>query len=184
MWHNNFTKLYLARHAETNYNIERLANADPTVDVHLSGKGIDQAKNLAKLLANAAYEAVYISELPRTRQTAEIINEEHGKELIVDPQINDNNTGYESRPVAEWLEAFDESGDRWNVRFNDGESLNEAAARAQNFIDDLRTKSYDAVLVVTHGFMTQAIFGYLENKSLEEAGEFNLIQGAYAEFDL
>lgn len=177
-------KIILVRHAQTNYNILKLANADPSVDVHLSEEGIKQAENLAELLKDVDYDVVYISELPRTRQTAEIINKYHDKELIVDPRLNDNKTGFESKPVADFLNAVESADDPWNAVFGDGESLNTAAERAQKFIDELRTKEYETVLVVTHGFITQAIFGYLEGKTLEEASKFNLLQGTYLEFEL
>ena len=177
-------KLYLARHAQTNYNVLKLANADPSVAVYLSDEGIKQAENLQDLLKDVDYDAVYISELSRTRQTAEIVNEAHNKELIVDARINDNKTGFESEPVADFLNAVESTDDPWNVKFGDGESLNEAAERARNFIDELKTREYQSVLVVTHGFITQAIFGYLENKTLEEASEFNLVQGTYVEFEI
>lgn len=177
-------KLYLARHAQTNYNVLKLCNADPNVDVHLSDEGIKQAENLAELLKDVTYEVGYISELPRTRQTAEIINKYHNKELVVDARLNDNKTGFEDKPVADFLSAVDSAADPWNATFGDGESLNQAAKRARSFIDDLKTKDHGTVLVVTHGFITQAIFGYLENKTLQEASEFNLLQGTYMEFEL
>lgn len=177
-------KLYLARHAQTNYNVLKLCNADPSVDVHLSDEGIEQAENLAELLKDTIYDVVYISELPRTRQTAEIINKYHDKKLVVDARLNDNKTGFEDKPVADFLSAVDSADDPWNAKFGEGESLNEAAERARDFIDDLKTKNHESVLVVTHGFITQAIFGYLENKTLEEASEFNLLQGTYIEFEL
>lgn len=177
-------KLILVRHAETNYNVLKLCNADPNVDVHLSEEGIKQAENLAELLKDATYDVVYISELPRTRQTAEIINKYHNKKLVVDELLNDNKTGFEGKPVSDFLSAVDTAEDPWNATFGEGESLNEAAGRANKFIDDLKTKNHKVVLVVTHGFITQAIFGYLENKTLEEASEFNLLQGTYMEFEL
>lgn len=163
-------KLYLVRHAQTNYNILKLANADPAVDVHLSDEGITQAKNLRDLLKNVNFNVSYISQLPRTRETAEIINLGHNKDLIVDARLNDNKTGFESKPVADFLNAV--------------ESLAEAAERARNFIDEIKTLDYTEILVVTHGFITQAIFGYLENKTLDEAKEFNLVQGTYIEFEI
>ena len=177
-------KIYLARHAQTNYNVLKLCNADPSVDVHLSEEGLEQAENLAELLKVIDYDVVYFSELPRTRQTADIINKMHQKEMIVDGRINDNKTGFESQPVASFLNAVDSDPDPWNAKFNDGESLNDAAERARNFIDELRTKSYNSVLIVTHGFITQAIFGYLENRTLDEASDFNLLQGTYMEFEV
>jgi broad specificity phosphatase PhoE len=177
-------KLYLARHAQTNYNVLKLANSDPTVDVHLSNEGIKQAENLRDLLKNVDFNIVYISQLPRTRQTAEIINQEHDKELVIDARLNDNKTGFESKPVADFMSAVESSGDPWNAKFGDGESMTEAAERARNFIDELKSLDYAEVLVVTHGFITQAIFGYLENKTLDEASQFNLVQGTYIEFEI
>jgi alpha-ribazole phosphatase len=177
-------KIFIVRHSETNYNTQKLCNADPAVDVHLTGKGIEQTKNLAELLRHADYEVVYISHLPRTRETADIINKLHSKEIIVDDRLGDNRTGFESKLVTDWFAALEASGDKWNSKFNDGESLTEAASRGQSFIDDLKTGSYKSVLIVTHRFMTQVIFGCIENKSLEEASEFNLLQGTYAEFEI
>ncbi len=177
-------KLYLARHTQTNYNVQGLANSDPSVDVHLSEKGVQQAQELAELLRDVDYDVVYVSELPRTWQTAEIINESHHKEIIADGRINDNRTGFEGKTIAEWQAAVNNSDNRWGATFHGGESLNEAAARAREFIDELKTKPYNSVLIVTHGFMVQAIFGYLENKSLDEALEFSLPQGSYAEFEV
>lgn len=177
-------KIFLARHTQTNYNILKLANSDPTVDVHLSEEGIRQAEALAELLKNTSYDAIYISELPRTRQTAEIINSYHHKELIVDERINDNRTGFESKPVEDFVKALDNSEDPWNAKFNDGESLNEAAERVFGFIKDLREKPHEAVLVVTHGYITQVLFSYFEAKTPKEVTEFDLTQGTFIEFDL
>ena len=127
---------------------------------------------------------MYISELPRTCQTAEIINKYHDKELVNDALLNDNSTGFKSKHVQDWIDVLDSSENRWVARFNDGESLNDAAKRGRELIDFLKHQPYESILVVTHGFMTQAIFGYLENKSLEEASEFNFIQVTYAEFKI
>ncbi len=177
-------KLFLARHTETNYNLLKLCNANPSVDVHLSEKGILQAKKLAELLKNSDFEIIYISELPRTRETASYVNEFHNLDMIVDARINDNKTGFESRPVSDWQQAISSSNNKWNARFNHGESLKEAADRASEFIDDLRNKNYNSVLVVSHGFITQAIFAKIENKTLDEVSEFNLPQGTYSEFEI
>lgn len=47
-----------------------------------------------------------MSELPRTRQTAEIINQYHGAEIVVHPAINDIVTGLNNRPTAEHRRAI------------------------------------------------------------------------------
>lgn len=85
-------ELLLAHHTRTNYNVIELADANPSVDVYLSEEGIEQAENLAELLKDIDYDVVYTSELPRARQTAEITNKCHNKDLIVGARINDNKT--------------------------------------------------------------------------------------------
>lgn len=177
-------KLYLARHTQTNYNEQKLCNADPTVDVHLTDYGKQQAQALAEQLKDADFEVMYVSELPRTRETAEVINQFHGKPILVDGRINDNRTGFESKPVAEYLEALFKHKDSYSVVLNDGESLNQAAARSHEFLDDLKQEAYSSVLVVTHGFIIEAIHAYVYGVSLEDAAEFQLAQGEFVEFDI
>lgn len=178
-------KLYIVRHSQTNYNVLGLCNADPSVDVHLTELGIQQTQNLRELLKNVNYDRVYISELPRTRQTAEIINEYHNKPLIVEPLINENKTGFENEPAASWYKAIGSGAESWTVSFNEGESRDDARKRAEAFVAKLKKdKPANTILVVTHGFITQMIFGALENKDKDEAAEFNLPQGSYAEFEL
>jgi len=177
-------KIYLARHAETNYNLLKLNNADPSVDVHLTAKGIEQAENLSKTLCDADFEAIFISELPRTRQTAEIVNGTHYKPVTVETRLNDVCTGFEGKPVAEWDTAVAATSEYWTAKFNGGESMEAAVERVTAFMDGLIAQPYKSVLVVTHRSITQAIFGYLENKTRDEALEFNLPQGTYAEFEI
>jgi probable phosphoglycerate mutase len=118
-------KVYFARHGKTNYNDLRLCNADPSVDVHLTERGIEQAKALAKELKQAPLEHIFISELQRTRQTAEIINVFHNSPIEVNPLLNDHRSGYEGKPARLLRHALDASEDRWTARFNGGESTNE-----------------------------------------------------------
>lgn len=177
-------KLYLARHAQTNYNLHHLCNSDPNVDVHLTEEGIEQARNLAESLKDADFEMIFISQLPRTKQTADIVNAHHNKPMEIDARINDNRTGYEGRTASEYLAALEATEDMWTAKLNDGESLQEVAMRVRDFIEDLRSRPHSSVFVVTHGHIIETIFGYLENKSREEAAAFIIPQGTYAEFEI
>jgi broad specificity phosphatase PhoE len=177
-------KLYLARHTQTNYNEQKLCNADPLVDVHLTKLGKRQAQNLAEQLKDADFEVIYVSELPRTRETAEIINQFHRKSIIVDGRINDNRTGFESKPVQDYLNELVKHENRYDVVLNDGESLNQAAARSHAFLDEVKQGDYPSVLVVTHGFIIEAIHAYIFNLSIEEGAKFQLAQGEFVEFNI
>ncbi len=81
-----------------------LCNHDPTVDVHLTKKGIQQAKELAKELKAAKIDLIIISELARTKQSANILNEFHGAPLIVDARLNDICNDFEGGKVADYRE--------------------------------------------------------------------------------
>lgn len=146
--------------------------------------GIQQAQELARRLSGEKFDAIYISELPRTRQTAEFINAHHNLPLITDKRLNDNRSGFEGRPAHEYLAAFNSSEDRWHTKFNDGESLADARGRAVNFLKELRTKPYATVLIVTHGYIVESIYGILHNLGHEEAAAYQLPQGEFAIFDL
>jgi len=172
-------RLYLARHTETNYNVRHLVNSDPAVNVHLTKKGIQEAKHLAEKLSKVNFEAIYISELPRTRQTAEFINQYHHLPLIVDDRINDNATGFEGRPTKEYMEAFKNSANGWREAFNDGESLEDAKNRVVEFLAMLKKTGYNSVLIVTSGFIIECFYGIIHKKSFEYSTHFSIAQGDY-----
>jgi broad specificity phosphatase PhoE len=141
-------KLYCLRHGETNYNRLGLCNDDPARDVYLTETGIRQAEAVAEELRDLPLERIFISELPRTRQTADIINRYHDVPVVAHPSLNDIRSGFDGRPVAEYFAAT--GHDRLHARANGGESLLDYKARVLGFIDWLRLRTENVVLVVAH----------------------------------
>lgn len=177
-------KLYIARHGRSNYNDLQLCNADPTVDVHLTTVGVAQAEALADKLKDISLDRIFVSELKRTVQTAEIVNKYHDVETEVDSRLNDGRSGFESKPYAEYMKAFNAAKDKWTVRFNDGESVEDMRLRAADLIQDLKAKDYDAVLLVTSYWTILAIVAVVQELSLEDAWEFEVVQGGFAELEI
>ena len=70
------TKLYLIRHAEAEGNIYRRIHGQ--YDSLVTDKGYAQIDNLAKRFENEKIDAVYCSDLVRTRVTAEALGAAHG----------------------------------------------------------------------------------------------------------
>ncbi|MBU1132445.1 histidine phosphatase family protein, partial [Patescibacteria group bacterium] len=62
-------KIYLIRHGETTGDIEDRFGGD--YDDHLTAKGIEQARELAKQLLNKEIEIIFVSPLMRAVETAE-----------------------------------------------------------------------------------------------------------------
>jgi broad specificity phosphatase PhoE len=177
-------KLYLARHTQTNYNARGLCNADPSVDVHLTPTGIAQAGALADELKDVPIQHIFVSELKRTLQTAEIINRYPGVNIEAHPLLNDIRSQFEGRPFQEYVKALDAAADRWTVRFNGGESIEDIKKRADDFISYLRAKDYDSTLVVTSEWIIRAMIMSVENISYEDAWALKMTQGSFIELEI
>jgi alpha-ribazole phosphatase len=178
-------KLYVARHGRTNYNDLGLCNADPRVDVRLTDIGKQQAEVLGNKLRDIAIDRIYVSELKRTQETAAYVNKHHNVPVKIDARLNDNRTGYEGRPASEFYAAYEQAHDKWNARFNDGESLEDVNKRVRSFIDELRKQPYKVVIIITSGAIVNAIRGVVKGLSNQEAyGVEDIQQGSFIELDL
>jgi probable phosphoglycerate mutase len=87
------TTLILARHGETDWNRDGRfqGHADPP----LNERGREQARALAHALADDTLEAVYSSDLLRAHETAHIVAETKGLDVVVEPDRRE-------RDVGEW----------------------------------------------------------------------------------
>ena len=177
-------RIHLARHTETNYNEINVINSDPGVDVHLTERGIKQAEKLARSLADTYLEVCFVSDLPRTRQTASIVLNQRSVPIVADTLINEYITGFEGRNIQEWREALEKQENPWPKAFNNGESMESAFNRAEEFIEFLRRSPYDSVLVITHGFFVEALYGISQGFSGESAMGHLVPQGEYIEISI
>jgi len=141
-------KLYCLRHGHSEYNLLGLCNDDPARPVRLTARGRRQAERAAEELREAPLERIFCSELLRTRETAQIVNQFHGVTIQVHPGINDIRSGCDGRPVEEYFRAI--AADRLNTRVGDGESLLEHKGRILGFLQWLREQPNGTVLVVAH----------------------------------
>ncbi|MBX3615651.1 histidine phosphatase family protein [Nitrosomonas sp.] len=157
---------YCMRHGRTNYNDLGLCNDDPVRDVYLTGAGIAQAETAAQQLRNIALSRILVSLLPRTRQTAEIVNRYHAVPIEVHADLADIRSGFESQPVVNYFAAIDH--DPLRARINGGESLLDHKQRVLRFIDWLREQPDDTLLVVAHEETMRVFIAYFEG-GIEDA---------------
>ncbi len=177
-------KVYFARHGRTNYNDLELCNGDPSVDVHITDEGTAQARKLAANLRDVPFDHIFVSELKRTQQTAQIVNQFHSLPLQVAPLLNDHRSGFEGKSYATLKAALDGADNRWTASFNDGESIEDMKDRVAEFLDELKTKPYETVLVVTSQWIIQAAAVIVQHISYEEAWALNVEPGAWIELDI
>lgn len=146
------------RHGETNYNVAGLCNDDPRDDVHLTPRGIEQARTAGHALAHESFDRAFVSPLPRTQETARLVLGERTVKLEVRPELNDIRTGFNGRPVAEYYAAI--AHDKLNARVPGYESLMDHKRRVRGFIDWLVQQQAKQVLIVAHEETLRVFYAY------------------------
>jgi broad specificity phosphatase PhoE len=141
-------QILFMRHGQTNYNLLGLCNDDPHQDVHLTAAGIAQAESAAEQLRYTPLDMIVTSELPRTRQTGEIINRHHRLALHSHPALNDIRSGFNGKPVSEYFAAT--AADPLHATANGGESLLMHKQRVLKYLDWLRQQTYHTILSIAH----------------------------------
>lgn len=155
-------KTYFMRHGQTNYNVLSLCNEDPSVDVHLTEAGRAQAEDAARRLSGARIERIFVSPLPRTRQTAEIVNRPHAAPIAVQSEIGDFRTGLEGRPVAE-LHAKLAADPIHGRAHRGGETRHEHRERVLRFLAWLQAQPAKTTLVVAHEETLRVVAAHFRN---------------------
>ncbi|MBN8763064.1 MAG: histidine phosphatase family protein [Thiobacillus sp. 63-78] len=161
-------RMVFLRHGESEYNLRGLCNADPAVPVPLTPKGRLQAAAAAQRLRNVPIRRVYVSRLTRARETAAIVNASHGADVYVDGRLDDRNTGYEGKPVANYLSAMRRAADPFSWKAPAGESYVEMVGRVHDFLEEIEHDDTSTVLVVAHHEVLQAVTGHFRELSLPE----------------
>lgn len=154
-------KVWVVRHGETNLNKQKFMQG--ITDEPLNEIGISQAQQARKTVENIRFDAVYSSTLCRAVKTASIIGGVSEDEVIKDPRIIEVNFGkYE-------LRKFTKIGPRLTIHWlypeifpapTTVETPKQIRARAQAFIDELKTKDYENVLICSHGYFMRT-FGHM-----------------------
>jgi probable phosphoglycerate mutase len=158
--------VFVMRHGRTNYNDLGLCNDDPNADVYLNELGKEQAQAAAERLRDVTLDRIVVSPLPRTRQTAEFINQYHGAPIDVHPDIADIRSGFDGKSVEAYFAAI--AHDPLNARVNGGESLLDHKQRVLRFIDWLQGQPQESVLVVAHEETLRVFVAYFEGNVPDE----------------
>jgi len=85
------TTIYLARHGESDWNVERRWQGH--ADRPLTDRGRGQAQDLAARLARVHLDAVYSSDLRRAWETAEAVASAKGLDVIRLPELREVDVG-------------------------------------------------------------------------------------------
>ncbi len=164
----NIMKLLIVRHGKTSWNIEKRAAG--LTDIELNEEGIEQAKVLRDKLKDEHIDIIISSPLKRARKTAEIINENHNLDIIIDDDVIERNLGiYEGQPNEQ--EIFNEI--RYytkNVPVENGEDCKTYTKRVFKFLDKIINEykgKVETILIVSHGFFLRSANWYFNGLPTE-----------------
>ena len=150
------TRFILIRHGQTEWNrgAERFRGR---ADVLLNATGQQQAQQLTAFLAHEKMDALYVSPMQRTLQTAQPLAAVHKLIAQPHPALLDIDFGeLEGLTQEEARAAFPEIMVQWEnapgtVKFPNGESLRAVRARIVGLLDELAEKhAAETVTLVSH----------------------------------
>lgn len=187
-------RLVLLRHGESQWNLENRFTG--WVDVPLSPRGVEEAKNAGDKLKGFTFDRAFTSVLSRANETLRFVLEAIGQTAIPvekDKALNERMYGelqglnkaetatkYGDAQVKIWRRSYD-------VRPPGGESLKDTAERVLPYYDT-RIKPCvlkgETILIAAHGNSLRALVMQLEQLSKEQVLELNIPTGAPLLYEL
>ena len=153
-WDYKMTEIILARHGETDWNVEEIFRG--RIDIELNETGIKQAELLAEYLGDLKIDAIYSSPLKRALKTAEMIASYHNPDMEIAPGLIDFDYGeWQGLSHEVVKDRYKELYAEWiknphQVEMAGGESLNDVRKRAIGVVDSVVAKYEGTVVLVSH----------------------------------
>jgi broad specificity phosphatase PhoE len=159
-------RIYLMRHGETLYQSE--VNEGAIGNGALTERGSEQIAAAALLFRGVPIDRVYASPLARAQETARIIAQEKGLDVLLSPdlrEITPDEAGTAGKSIADIFHEvqrfFQESDTSWDEPYLGGESFHQVQERGVRFINSMLSQDdWQTILVVAHGGINNALLAY------------------------
>lgn len=155
--------IYITRHSKTIWNQEKRLQGRK--DSPLTDEGIKNAYALKKYINNISFDCVFSSPIKRAYDTAKILT---NNQIVIDHNLIEMDFGVlEGKKISEILQNnYEVYNNMWNHpelfgRIKDGESYDEVQNRVKIFLDNLKKKNFNNVLIVTHGMLFINMCAYM-----------------------
>ena len=161
-------RIYLARHGETDWNVEHKLQG--MTDVPLNANGRSQAAALAAMLKTIKVDAVYSSTLSRSRDTAETVAAGRLTVQSLDGLRERNYGRFQGTPDT--APEYVKRATVWDDTMDGGESLAQLFTRTKESLDRVRREHPSGnVLVVGHRITNQmalmALMGFTQEQAVK-----------------
>jgi 2,3-bisphosphoglycerate-dependent phosphoglycerate mutase len=181
------TTLVLLRHGESQWNLENRFTG--WVDVPLSPKGVEEARNAGEKLKGYTFDLAFTSVLKRAIDTLDIVLDITGQKSIPVTQhqaLNERHYGdlqglnkaetaikYGDAQVKLWRRSFD-------VQPPNGESLKDTLARVLPYWESTiypHVLKQERMIIAAHGNSLRSLVMHLDDLSREQVLELNIPTG-------
>ncbi|WP_088012751.1 histidine phosphatase family protein [Gottfriedia acidiceleris] len=163
-------EIYIIRHCE--------AEGQP-YEAKLTKRGFIQAKHLADFFSNIKIDQIISSPFLRAIQSIEPTSHAKNIDIVVDERLSERKLS--SSDLPDWFEKLKTTFEDMEVKFEGGESSQEAINRGISVIDEIINSENQKTIVVTHGNLMSLIlnqfnaaFGFENWKNLSNPDVFVL----------
>lgn len=185
--------LVIFRHGQSVWNLENKFTG--WVDVELTEKGIQEAKNAGEKLKPFNFDVAYASDLKRAQNTLTIALEVAGKTVPTKYNKALNERMYGDLQGLDKAETAKKYGDEqvkiWRRSYDvpppNGESLKDTTARVIPYYKaeiEPQLRAGKNVIIAAHGNSLRALIMYLENMTPDQILEFEIGTGIPRLYDL
>lgn len=146
--------ILVIRHGETELNAARILQLPGAA---LSSRGVDQARRLARRLADRPLGAILASDLERAHATARYLHEATGAPIELDPELRERDFGdLRGTPYSE-IKVNIFSDDFCPPGGEDGAIFHARVDRAWERIAALAARTRGDLAIVTHGLVCRSL---------------------------
>jgi uncharacterized phosphatase len=167
------TTFLLVRHGETDWNFERRVQGH--ADRPLNETGRAQARALADELEAEPIDVVYSSDLVRAHETARIVADRHGLEVVALPELREKHFGtWEGLTDDEVLTRFPEAR---RGHWGDAETSEDVARRVLPALRRIaEMHPAETVLVVSHGGPLRSVLFHCKRDGTGPIGNCQVVR--------
>lgn len=166
------TIIYLTRHGETEWNIEKRLQGRG--DSPLTKDGIQRAKELRDRIKNIDIDVIYSSPIKRALNTANILRGNKNIDIVTDDRLMEMCFGdYEGKKI----DIVQEENPSWDINLimqgnveicaPNGENLKEVRERISKLMNKIIAENIGkSILIVTHGITLKALMYYFKDEDV------------------
>ena len=167
-------KLYIIRHAETEYNRKGIIQGSE-VDSDINDVGESQANSFYEYYKNINFDKIYVSDLKRTFQTIRRFTE-NGSSYEKLKEFNEISWGV-NQGKSDDLEDYARLIDTWlagnlDNKFEEGESPNEMSVRLVKGFNKVLDDDHNTVLLCIHGRALRILLSKIIDNDLTKMDKY------------